>query len=250
MMKRCSATLVPQTTCARSMIRRSSSAAATSREGHLPRSVRRMLKRRPSLLLATYEVLGFRGIKPGASLRLNPAQAQARELSPDPGSKFMGTTANLTVFALLRGQPMLRRPYLGIGEATKRQAVAAWNALPSKRRHFVAIDGQSRQRTEQNHGVKQSSPPRRLGGRPGMRSSRCPLVACLDVMGSSVPPAPMDLFGSSALCWASEFARFPKLRGVRKLKSSKGRQAFEETLGVFEKHRKLIIDPLKDTQRR
>ena len=46
-----------------------------------------------------------------------------------------------------------------------------------------------------------------------MRSSRCPLVACLDVMGSSVPPAPMDLFGSSALCWASEFARFPKLRG-------------------------------------
>ena len=41
-----------------------------SRAGHLPRSVRRMLKRRPSLLLATYEVLGFRGIKPGASLRL------------------------------------------------------------------------------------------------------------------------------------------------------------------------------------
>src|SRR5262245_34306945 len=125
----------------------------------------------------------------------------------------MGTTANLTVFALLRGQPMLRRPYLGTGEATKRQAVATWNALPSKRRHFVAIDGQSRQRTEQNHGVKQSSPPRQLGGRPGMRSSRCPLVACLDVMGSSVPPAPMDLFGSSALCLASEFARFPKLWG-------------------------------------
>jgi len=145
-------------------------------------------------------------------------------LSPDPGSKFMGTTANLTVFALLRGQPMLRRPYLGTGEATKRQAVATWNALPSKRRHFVAIDGQSRQRTEQNHGVKQSSPPRQLGGRPGMRSSRCPLVACLDVMGSSVPPAPMDLFGSSAFCWASEFARFPKLRGVRKFKSSKGRR--------------------------
>ena len=138
-------------------------------------------------------------------------------MSPDPGSKFMGTTANLTVFALLRGQPMLRRPYLGTGEATKRQAVAAWNALPSKRRHFVAIDGQSRQRTEQNHGVKQSSPPRQLGGRPSMRSSRCPLVACLDVMGSSVPPAPMDLFGSSALCWASEFARFPKLRGYANL---------------------------------
>jgi hypothetical protein len=50
-----------------------------------------------------------------------------------------------------------------------------------------------------------------------MRSSRCPLVACLDVMGSSVPPAPMDLFGSSALCWASEFARFPKLRGYANL---------------------------------
>src|SRR5262249_33997452 len=44
---------------------------------------------------------------------------QARELSSDPSSKFMGTAANLTVFALLRGQPMLRRPYLGIGEATK-----------------------------------------------------------------------------------------------------------------------------------
>jgi len=50
-----------------------------------------------------------------------------------------------------------------------------------------------------------------------MRSSRCPLVACLDVMGSSVPPAPMDLFGSSAFCWASEFARFPKLRGYANL---------------------------------
>ena len=97
-------------------------------------------------------------------------------MSPDPGSKFMGTTANLTVFALLRGQPMLRRPYLGTGEATKRQAVAAWNALPSKRRHFVAIDGQSRQRTEQNHGVKQSSPPRQLGGRPDLRSSRWSLA--------------------------------------------------------------------------
>src|SRR6516165_8692486 len=96
--------------------------------------------------------------------------------------KFMGTTANLTVFALLSGQSMLRRPYLGIGEATKRQAVAAWNALPSKRRHFVAIGGRSRQRTEQNHGVKQSSPPRQLGGRPGMRSSLSPWVVCLDVM--------------------------------------------------------------------
>jgi hypothetical protein len=187
MMKRCSATLVPQTTCARSMIRRSSSAAATSREGHLPRSVRRMLKRRPSLLLATYEVLGFRGIKPGASLRLNPAQAQARELSPDPGSKFMGTTANLTVFALLRGQPMLHRPYLGIGEATKRQAVAAWNALPSKRRHFVAIDGQKSpaNRTKSRRKAKLTSsatwrPPRyeeqslpigRLLGRNGFKCS-------------------------------------------------------------------------------
>jgi hypothetical protein len=79
---------------------------------------------------------------------------------------------------------MLRRPYLGIGEATKRQAVAAWNALPSKRRHFVAIDGQSRQRTEQNHGVEQkltsSRPPRyeeqplpigRLLGRNGFKCS-------------------------------------------------------------------------------
>ena len=82
---------------------------------------------------------------------------------------------------------MLRRPYLGIGEATKRQAVAAWNALPSKRRHFVAIDRQSRQRTEQNHGVKQKltssatwRPPRyeeqplpigRLLGRNGFKCS-------------------------------------------------------------------------------
>src|SRR6516164_8605736 len=54
--------------------RRSSAAIATRREGHLPRSVRRMLKRRPGLLLATYEILGFRGIKPGASRRLNPAR--------------------------------------------------------------------------------------------------------------------------------------------------------------------------------
>jgi len=128
------------------MLRRSSAAVATRREGHLPRSVRRMLKRRPSLLLATYEVLGFSEAKSWP--------AQARELSSDPSSKFMGTTANLTVFALLRGQPMLRRPYLGIGEATKRQAVAVWNALPSRRRNFVAIEGRSRQRTEQNHGVK------------------------------------------------------------------------------------------------
>jgi len=70
---------------------------------------------------------------------------------------------------------MLRRPYLGTGEATKRQAVAAWNALPSKRRHFVAIDGRSRQRTEQNHGVKQSSPPQQLGGRPGMEEQPLPV---------------------------------------------------------------------------
>src|SRR5262249_17849713 len=78
----------------------------------------------------------------------------------------MGTTANLTVFALLRGQPMLRRPYLGIGEATKQQAVAAWNALPSRRRHFGAIDGRSGQRTEQNHGVKHSSCSSYRGGLP------------------------------------------------------------------------------------
>src|SRR5262249_45145945 len=62
--------------------RRSSAAIATRREGRLPRSVRRMLKQRPSLLLATYEILGFRGIKPGASLRLNPARHRLASCHP------------------------------------------------------------------------------------------------------------------------------------------------------------------------